>query len=84
MIPRTGVLGAAAPGSLVLGAPLIWGGFTPSVEHAYGAVSAAVPLGGLSAAVPLGLLSAAVPGSSLSAAGARSSIAAATPQGRVE
>ena len=40
-IPRTGQLGAAALGSLWLGAPAIWEGVTPPTVRVRSAVSAA-------------------------------------------
>ena len=60
-IPRTGVLGAAALGSLWLGATAIWLTGLPSTQHARSAVSDAKPGSALSARKPRSTITAAAP-----------------------
>jgi hypothetical protein len=59
-IPRTGVLGAAALGSLWLGAPLLWQ-TAATTQHAHSALSDAKPGSVLSAQKPRSTITAATP-----------------------
>jgi hypothetical protein len=80
-IPRTGVLGAAALGSLVLGAPLAWMLPAPPTDHVMSALGGASAGSSIAAAGVAATDSGTGPRSSVVPGGIRSGISAATVKG---